>query len=1446
MRAAPAADDVMRSSCPRPTPNASLPTRADLVRRGDGAAATQALEARLQAGERVPFFPNSVAERTERNPPHDREPRYVLHVFGFLETGAKAHVILRNIRVSFDVRIPEGAEAPATKAQLITLLEGSGLAPDEVRQHRKFPLMGWQETPATYLELAYGHAKARRQALETLWAAGYETAEDDLGSSYYPKASRTHGFPLASWATLADYSWQRGGAHPSRLDDPAARKRSPLCEHVFELPGPEGYAPAADPADPAAPPSARAPARDRTLVLAWDIETYTARPEKDLPRGENAEDCVFMIGLSLHWKDEEAPLCQVCLAQGAPADPDPRWATVLCGSERELLRAFAGLLGQFAPDLVVGFNDGDYDWPFVLKKAAALGVLGPLADAATALPGWGATSTEDAQKFNVAKAQVKLGDQVWPVSYLRVSGWVAIDVRVEYMKLFPAAETGGMKSSLAFFLARSNLPPKVDMPHTELWRVYELKDAAGMRRAAEYCVNDAERCVALLRQKNVVAERREIAALAYVALVDAVLRAHGHKVLNLIGAYAARAGFRGSFRVAPASDDERKFPGAQVFPPEKGLVPDPTAPGSPEMEAVHALGEAWGGRLAPRAAVRIHGFLAPPVRGLPPPNPQMLGYRPGRPVAGLDFSSLYPSVISAYNLSPEKFVATRAQAEDLENAGAQVHKVSFTMVGDSEPTRGWFLRTPPPGRRQSAPPAKGLYPQVLDTLYEQRAAIKKALAARQAAGELMDLAIARRANGQEWPFAAEKAAAEEAGAPPLLVAALGAAIGAPDAEARYMAFYHENRFAAQNLDAKQKALKVFMNTFYGEAGSRTSASYLLLLAGGVTEAGRHNIRLAADYVRSRGCHLLYGDTDSIYVSPPEKLFAELDLLYACGQLGREAYWSRMVEAVMKATAALRDALNAHIAADNGTTRLRMDYEEVLYPHTFTGKKKYFALAHVLVPNFRPKDIFIRGINVQRGVSTLSRKPVDRIMRRALSLDNTQPLGEIVRSELAAALDPAQWAFEDFVMTACWNPKKNNRPVVQYVQRMEERRARDKEAIAARIARSGSCRPLDDWVPKPGERFSYVLRRRADTHSLEGQRLETKKGLLMEPAELARRDGLQPDVGEYVALYVVGPCARLLNFQYEKAALAKGVDPEDARALDEKCQDLAAADLQRYLAGLLGNGGGDARALSRQYKQAYGHASRARAQIPLSAAAEWAFLGQDLALPAYRSRRSLEAAVTALADGHWQALAGELLLPPARSLQERRLALRARALGIGPRGEDLGEPSTAARPRLFQAVLEHAPPSGQKRHPAFRDRVTAALERIEEKLRAQLVSLAEGVAPAALRYEARFEELVRGWREATIAGCDGPAFAYALAPEEEEDLAALRKAFRRLRGLHIARQDRRAFAPYLHKLKVLRRGDLPAPSPAQRALAIAAQQLTPLGFDVQGGALHTPPALARPQ
>ena len=869
-----------------------IPTRADLIAASADASAALAPLAR---GGPVRFMPVDVEDINE----FDRGgPVYALRLYGAMPDGSKAEVTVVGIRPFFDVQVPDGT-APAAAEALLRGLLSSGDLKSSFERVTAFPDRGYRDRAACFVRVYSDNLQVRRQALDAVIAAaadpgsalhGYATKSDDR-SAYYRKAARELGLPLSDWAELSNYEWVEGPT-----------QNSPLCAHVFRVAA-AGYRPLVDQFAPAADRAKAAAARaadpllvrDRTLVLGWDIETHSGRGNGDVPAPEHAADQAFMICMTVHWKDDAAPLRRICIVDVAVA-PDSRWLTVVCGTPLNVLRAFALCFRALAPDIMVGFNDSGYDWPFIVGKATQAGLLGWLVHTMTAAPRRTAPDDDAARRWSYREEQkIKISaEETFLSSFLRVPGCVPIDVRVCFKKLFPKSETPAA-GSLKFYLEVSGLKGKADMPIGRMWQIYEAAKAAAaakkttahdmhatahdmravahdMRAVAHYCIVDAERCQALLVRRAVISDYREVSTLAYVSLADSHYFAGGMKVCNLLGAYAWRRNVLMTMRPGERTA-EGKYPGAYVFPPDKGVVPDPSR--------VAAFERAHGGPA---------DLLAAAAAAL----------APDRPVTGLDFSSLYPSLIMAYNLSPDRYLATAAEADAWRAKGASIHDVEFPYGGST--VRGWFVR------HNNDPRELGLYPSVLIDLFAKRAEVKTVLGVFGATREQIGVVNARAAADgigaaaalscvladaeRDLAEASARLAALDAGAAPsrgatvdedradatrrrkqaaAAAAELRRIAAAADPMAADPAVAIAAAIAAEKAradfdyvcaNAKQGALKVYMNTFYGEAGNALSPLFLLPLAGGVTSAGKDNIQSVAEFVRARGFGLKYGDSVS--------------------------------------------------------------------------------------------------------------------------------------------------------------------------------------------------------------------------------------------------------------------------------------------------------------------------------------------------------------------------------------------------------------------------------------------------------------------------------------------------------------------------------------------------------------------------------------------------------
>jgi DNA polymerase elongation subunit (family B) len=383
-----------------------------------------------------------------------------------------------------------------------------------------------------------------------------------------------------------------------------------------------------------------------------------------------------------------------------------------------------------------------------------------------------------------------------------------------------------------------------------------------MELVGKYCVVDAFRCQQLYTKRTIVADHAEFANMSYVSLYDALYRANGVKVEQLVGKMCVdtNANFNIKFTKITPTNIRMKYPGAYVFVPIKGLN----------------------------------------VR---------------RPVVGLDFASLYPSLMMAYNLSPDMIVESEAEALRMAAEGYVMLPVEFEaeVTEEEHPDKGtiikqrawivrhngiidpsvdkevkgkdlggnWIVRnTPLPGERM------GIFPYILKDLFAHRKVIKTRFVALSTLKELMLHTIEHNnlsETNKDWSC--------------LPISAFKDTGLTPD-----MSFdVDEVDFRIASADSKQKGRKIHMNTFYGVQGYNKSCIYKLAVAGAITQYGQYNIQLVAKFCAENGYTRWYGDTDSVYISSPDHIFKEVDDAFAIvdtahqlvlSQIGRDSIDSR--------------------------------------------------------------------------------------------------------------------------------------------------------------------------------------------------------------------------------------------------------------------------------------------------------------------------------------------------------------------------------------------------------------------------------------------------------------------------------------------------------------------------------------------------------------------------
>nr|BCY04578.1 DNA-directed DNA polymerase, family B [Abalone asfa-like virus] len=1039
----------------------------------------QEVNQKIKRGEPILFLPNDVIDEYYT---HNGKHCYRLRMFGLTKDGSKTDVLVQNVPVILDVKVENESQELDVRNICTTL----GI-PVKITFVNLRPLKEFREPhEATdkYARLHFNNLFDRKKVFEIV-THKYMTASDEM-SHYYRMISRMFDISLTSWNWIKNYDHGLGEyALDRQLFDFSSTSISSAF-HVFVV----DYNNITPVVDMLADDETQKQqdqliqnsiclSKDHSLLAVFDIET-AGGIFGELPTAENG-GYVFLLCMHLYIKHSLEPLDSIVITTRPTLLRDDS-RIILCKSEDELIQTFGIIMKYWAPDFISGFNDTEYDWKFLLDKAANYDILPDLFQKLTTMSTANHNLTYTVKRHMREKMRIKISvENAAFLTFIRIPGCVNIDVRVIYRKLFPSAE----KSSLAFFLKMSNLPPKDDMSVVELWRIADSGNAKEMDTVTQYCLIDAKRCQELLFKRNVINDHRKIGELSFTSMFDCMFYAGAHKVRNMVMGFAGAEGFACS-HVVTQTNINGKYPGAYVLDPIKGLQDQ-------------------------------------------------------FPVVGLDFASLYPSLIMTYNYSPDKFVKTYEKAKDLESKGYDIKHVKF-KIGIDE-FEGWFVR------HKNVPSDLGVYPRMLISLKQKRVLMKKEMKKWESVKEKEEIILSQCQEGGSFYQVLEKNKH--------IPAHNWVKTGNEKQDFEKFVINHdETIFKYTMCNSKQGALKIFMNTFYGEAGFNRSPLFLVQLAAGITISGQENLKKVEQLVRSKGYQVLYGDTDSLYITGTLQDFIDEYTKYKNSRQTHEdykIYSEEIVRKTMKIMDILRDQVNKYLEHDNGTKFLQMAYEEVLFPVVFTGKKKYYGIAHVNEPNFSPKKLFIRGIEIiKQGQTKLSKEIGNKIMWESMKLRQEHEkrslimIVEQVLNEAVLSCKRGDFGPDYFLQSDVYRPRKDNRSVKIFFERLVE----DLNERKQMLEQVNDDSAQNYSLPLPGERFFYYVT------DIPGSR-KGDKMILKEIFE-DNLDRYQIDFRYYLVNYVIGVCARFINYDQRFVEVAQNSIAQ--KTLDAKCQDAA----KRYL------------------------------------------------------------------------------------------------------------------------------------------------------------------------------------------------------------------------------------------------------------------------------------------
>ena len=578
-----------------------------------------------------------------------------------------------------------------------------------------------------------------------------------------------------------------------------------------------------------------------TLVGSYDIEVYSSTGQ--FPVSSIPGDEITQIGLSLRWNDTLLQSEARYVFVNGTCDPskDPSVTFVSCKNEKDLLQKFEKCIHDENPDVLIGYNTFGFDDGYIADRAAKCGVslefgrvdvkqwgdrreniktekktfelaAGKFAVRYIATPGrqnldlYLSMRREQnldsykldniANKFlrdKVTNVVIITGEKTQPYEIhtkstrgLFAGNLIRFDIVTNTMNPYREGEKFMVKEVhpkkfivdlphghyLFDDLDQSQLKKlewsfaKDDVDHREIFKAHVGTDA-DRSHIAKYCIQDCDLVLTLVAKLDTLVNARGMADVCRVPLNYIFIRGQGIKIYSAVVYNASK---RNQIIMTQDSvDGDTSYEGAIVLPPKIGMYLD-------------------------------------------------------QPIPVLDFNSLYPSNMIAYNLSPDTLVYVKKYNEDgkrtyqwptelSDTTAFKVDEISYDERDDEGKPIGRVICGFAQPREDGS--NIGLLPLTLDILLKKRKDTRKKI--------------------EQTDDDAQKSV----------------------------------------LNGLQLAYKVVANSVYGQCGSKTSAIRNLYVAACTTAVGRQKIYDAKKIIEEEfNGEVIYGDTDSVFIKFQTKSLPE--------------------------------------------------------------------------------------------------------------------------------------------------------------------------------------------------------------------------------------------------------------------------------------------------------------------------------------------------------------------------------------------------------------------------------------------------------------------------------------------------------------------------------------------------------------------------------------------
>jgi DNA polymerase elongation subunit (family B) len=390
------------------------------------------------------------------------------------------------------------------------------------------------------------------------------------------------------------------------------------------------------------------------LLLSYDLECYSSRGYPKFPEADIKGDFISQIGCS--WWVFGGARRQVVFTC-VPSDPVEGVTIVNCKTEKEMLRKFCLSVESNDPDIITGYNIWGFDDTYLWRRIEILGLI-DYADRLSRIIGRPPqlvpkTMSSGAYGHNEFKIITMFGRESFDVCFA-----TRREYKLESFKLDKVAEhfldDNKVSIPIRLGLDTPDTPiAKRTNPYQLLFEIIARKDPKEVAIICEYCAHDALLPNMLIEKLCYVPNFIEMAKSTRVPIDWLLLRGQQCKVFSQI-AYEARL----NDYAVPVFEHSEPQPG-ETEEKYKGAT------------VLHANTGAYF-----------------------------------EPVAGLDFKSLYPSIMIAYNMCYTTLVQ---DPKYLDIPGVEYETVKWYEEDKDKHYSFTFVQN-----------HKGLLPGILERLWEER------------------------------------------------------------------------------------------------------------------------------------------------------------------------------------------------------------------------------------------------------------------------------------------------------------------------------------------------------------------------------------------------------------------------------------------------------------------------------------------------------------------------------------------------------------------------------------------------------------------------------------------------------------------------------------------------------------------------------------------------------